>query len=67
MALIDLVQILLSCIFAGLVAGGEVPRYLDSLKQSYGNLPVRIFSEAQSVEESFKHELLHRTGKEKCA
>jgi succinate dehydrogenase / fumarate reductase flavoprotein subunit len=55
---------LLSCIFAGLVAGGEVPRYLDSLTQSYGNLPIRIFSEAQSIEESFKHELLNRTGNE---
>jgi len=55
---------LLSCIFAGLVAGGEVPRYLDSLDRSYGNLPVRVYSESLSIEESFKHDLLNRNGKE---
>lgn len=55
---------LLSCIFAGLVAGMEVPRYLDSLKGSYGNLPSRIFSESLAAEEAFKHDLLTREGKE---
>ncbi|NDD58971.1 MAG: succinate dehydrogenase flavoprotein subunit, partial [Chlamydiae bacterium] len=55
---------LLSCIFAGLVAGGEVPRYLDSLKSSYGNLPSRIFSESLAHEEALKHDLLTRDGSE---
>jgi succinate dehydrogenase / fumarate reductase flavoprotein subunit len=55
---------LLSCIFAGLVAGGEVPRYLDTVKGSYGTLPMRVFSEALSVEEAFKKDLLSRRGKE---
>lgn len=55
---------LLSCIFAGLVAGGEVPRYLDSLKNSYGNLPMRIFSESMAQEEALKHDLLNRSGSE---
>ncbi len=55
---------LLSCIFGGLVTGGEVPRYLEELKHSYGNLPSRIFSEALAKEESFKHDLLTRDGSE---
>ena len=45
---------LLSCIFGGLVAGGEVPRYLENLSSSYGNLPSRIYSDALAKEESFK-------------
>jgi succinate dehydrogenase / fumarate reductase flavoprotein subunit len=55
---------LLSCIFGGLVTGGEIPRYLEGLTHSYGNLPSRIFSEALAKEESFKHDLLTRDGKE---
>lgn len=55
---------LLSCIFGGLIAGVEVPRYLDSLEASYGNLPSKIFSEALAKEEAFKHDLLSRGGKE---
>jgi succinate dehydrogenase / fumarate reductase flavoprotein subunit len=55
---------LLSCIFAGLVVGGEIPRYLESLEHSYGNLPTKIYSEALAYEEAFKHDLLTRTGSE---
>lgn len=55
---------LLSCIFGGLVAGLEVPLYLDSLTTSYGNLPSRIFSSALDLEEEFKRDLLSRDGPE---
>lgn len=55
---------LLSCIYAGLVVGGEIPRYLSSLTASYGNLPSRVFSSALQQEETFKYDLLHRSGKE---
>jgi succinate dehydrogenase / fumarate reductase flavoprotein subunit len=55
---------LLSCIFGGLTAGMEIPRYLESLKNSYGNLPSRLFSDALIKEESFKHDLMTRDGRE---
>jgi succinate dehydrogenase / fumarate reductase flavoprotein subunit len=55
---------LLSCIFGGLIAGVEIPRYLESLKNSYGNLPSRIFSDSLAKEESLKHDLMTRDGKE---
>jgi succinate dehydrogenase flavoprotein subunit len=55
---------LLSCIFAGLIAGMEVPRYLETLTASYGNLPAKIFSEPLAKEEAFKQDLLSRDGKE---
>lgn len=55
---------LLSCIFGGLTAGMEVPRYLDSLTSSYGNISSRIFSDALAKEEAFKHDLMSRDGKE---
>src|SRR3989339_954926 len=55
---------LLSCIFAGLVAGKEVPRYLDQLNVTYGQLPTRVFSSAMAEEEALKHEILSRKGPE---
>ncbi len=55
---------LLSCIFGGLVAGMEVPRYLETLKSSYGNLPSRIFSNALGQEEALMRDLMSRNGKE---
>lgn len=55
---------LLSCIFSGLIAGIEVPNYLSSLTQSYGNLPARIFADALMTEDSFKQDLMSRDGKE---
>lgn len=55
---------LVSCIFGGLVAGVEIPRYLEGLTQSYSDQPMAIFSEALAQEEAFKHDLLTRSGKE---
>jgi succinate dehydrogenase / fumarate reductase flavoprotein subunit len=55
---------LLSCIFAGLTAGMEVPRYLDQLKVSAGELPGRLFSSSMAQEEALKHEILTREGVE---
>jgi len=55
---------LVSCIFAGLVAGTEIPRYLESLTKSYGNLPSSVFTTTLLQEEHFKQELFARNGKE---
>jgi len=55
---------LLSCIFGGLVAGTEIPRYLESLKSSYGNLPSRIFSDALIQEEALMRDIMGRNGNE---
>jgi len=55
---------LLSCIFAGLVAGGEIPRYLDQVTKPARECSQKIFSEALAIEEAFKHELLSRKGKQ---
>ncbi len=53
---------LLSCIFAGLVAGVEVPKYLDSLSSNV--LQEAPFQEAISQEEEIQKELLSKSGKE---
>ncbi len=55
---------LVACIFAGLVAGNEVPRYIETLKASYTTVPGKIYSDAMAQEESFKHDLLTRDGHE---
>ena len=55
---------LLSCIFAGLVAGLEVPRYLESLSKSYEEESDRCFTQAINIEEERKKELLGRSGPE---
>jgi succinate dehydrogenase / fumarate reductase, flavoprotein subunit len=55
---------LLSCIFAGLVVGEEVPRYIDGLTTSYETLPSSIYTAALNLEEEFKHDLLNRAGPE---
>jgi succinate dehydrogenase / fumarate reductase flavoprotein subunit len=55
---------LLSCIFGGLTAGMEIPRYLEALHASYGNLPSRIFDDALIKEEALKKDLMEREGKE---
>ena len=55
---------LLSCIFAGLVVGLEVPRYLSTLDKSYEETPSSVWREALEKEESFKRDLLSRNGKE---
>lgn len=55
---------LLSCIFSGLVAGVEVPRYIDLLSESYTSFSEEIFNEALSVEEKIQKELLAKDGPE---
>src|SRR5579872_5936967 len=55
---------LLSCIFAGLVVGGEIPRYLNGLSQRYTNLPETIYTSALEKEEELKREIFARNGKE---
>lgn len=53
---------LLSCIFAGLVAGVEAPRYLENLETKESD--PAIFQKALKEEEAFKKDLLSRKGKE---
>lgn len=55
---------LLSCIFSGLVAGVEVPRYLENLTKNYGATSSSVFKEALDHEEQLKKELFSRKGKE---
>ena len=53
---------LLSCIYSGLVAGVEVPRYIDTLEKR--NAPKKAFTSALKAEEKFKKDLLSRKGEE---
>jgi succinate dehydrogenase / fumarate reductase flavoprotein subunit len=55
---------LLSCIFSGLVAGGEVPRYLESLSNSYADISSKVFTDHLAQEEAYKQDLLTREGGE---
>jgi succinate dehydrogenase / fumarate reductase flavoprotein subunit len=55
---------LLSCIFSGLVAGVEIPRYLESLSNSYANLSSKIFTDSLAKEEAYKQDLMTREGDE---
>jgi len=55
---------LVACIYAGLVAGLEVPRYVDTLKKPTEETPYETFSDALHAEEEFKKDLLARDGKE---
>lgn len=55
---------LLSCIFSGLVAGDEIPRYLKSLPNTHHDAPSFIFERALKEEEEFKRDLLSRDGGE---
>lgn len=55
---------LLACIFAGLVCGKEIPRYIDSLSPDNSKSYENFFIEALEEEESFKHELFQRNGSE---
>lgn len=55
---------LLSCIFSGLVAGQEVPRYLAHLDKSAKDMDQKIFDDALATEESFKKDLFSRQGNE---
>jgi len=55
---------LVACIYSGLVAGFEVPRYLDTLEKSYTDISEEIFMDALAKEEEFKEDLLSRNGNE---
>lgn len=55
---------LLACIYSGLVAGDEVPRYLDSLSSSHLDSPSSIFRQELQIEEARKKKLLNQEGEE---
>jgi len=55
---------LLSCIFAGLVAGVEVPRYIKGLNSSYRDCPSSCYAAEIKKEEDFRQDLLSRKGPE---
>jgi len=55
---------LLACIFSGLVAGDEVPRYLESLTSSCETTSSKEYEQAILLEEELKIDLLHRSGPE---
>jgi len=55
---------LLSCIFGGLVAGAEIPRYLGQLSKSSDHLPSQLFTQALAREKEYKKEIFRRSGKE---
>lgn len=55
---------LLSCIFSGLVAGDDVPKYLKSLSLSHRGISSRLYEGALKEEEKFKRELMSRDGSE---
>jgi len=55
---------LLSCIFSGLVAGDEVPKYLQALDQYGDTCSSTIFDRASRAEEETLSELLKRSGPE---
>jgi len=52
---------LLSCLFSGLVAGSEMPRYLEQVK---GEIAEAECVAAQQIEEAKRQEILSRTGPE---
>jgi len=55
---------LLACIFSGLVAGQEIPRYIDHLTTSYHETSSKYYEEALRLEEELKQDLLTRNGPE---
>jgi succinate dehydrogenase / fumarate reductase flavoprotein subunit len=55
---------LLSCIYGGLVAGIEAPRYLSGLTKTYSNVAGSLFEEALEQEKGHQRELLNRNGSE---
>ncbi len=55
---------LLSCIFGGLVTGGEVPRYIKNLKTPLSECSSKIYDWALKAEEDIKQDLLSRKGPE---
>ena len=55
---------LLACIFAGLIAADEVPRYLDTLTKQSDDTAGDIFSKALAQEEAAQQEILSSSGDE---
>lgn len=53
---------LVACIYAGLLAGTEVPRYIE--QKDLGEPSEAPFKEALALEEAFKQDLLSRKGSE---
>jgi succinate dehydrogenase / fumarate reductase flavoprotein subunit len=55
---------LLSCIFGGLVTGGEVPRYINAHIKGKESVPERCYEEALAIVAEAKKEMLSRSGPE---
>lgn len=55
---------LLSCIYSGLVAGVEAPKFIDSLEKSFADIDDSIFEEALKFEMDRQKELLESKGSE---
>ncbi|MBA3817004.1 MAG: succinate dehydrogenase flavoprotein subunit [Parachlamydiaceae bacterium] len=55
---------LISCIFSGLVAGKEVPRYLSSLSKGYVDMPSTLFEKNIDAELKERQTLLASNGDE---
>lgn len=55
---------LLSCIYAGLVVGNEIPHYFEQLNRGVDELDSRIGHEELKAEQEFKKDLLQRSGTE---
>jgi len=53
---------LVACIYAGLLLGQEIPRYIDTLEEK--ELPESIYTDALKKEDEFKQDLLSRKGGE---
>ncbi|MDN3505629.1 MAG: succinate dehydrogenase flavoprotein subunit [Simkaniaceae bacterium] len=53
---------LVACIYAGLLIGQEVPRYIETLEEK--GIPESIYTDALKKEEEFKQDLLSRKGGE---
>ncbi|MCH9614632.1 MAG: Fumarate reductase flavoprotein subunit [Chlamydiia bacterium] len=53
---------LLSCTYGGLVTGVEIPRFFE--QEELPDVPDSCFREALDAEESFKTDLMNRSGKE---
>lgn len=53
---------LLSCIFAGLVVGCEIPRYIEQLGED--EVPEKVFQDAFQIEQEIQNKLFASKGKE---
>ncbi|MCB1181394.1 MAG: succinate dehydrogenase flavoprotein subunit [Chlamydiia bacterium] len=55
---------LLSCIFSGLIAGEEIPRYIDTLDTSFRCLKEEVYQKEIDIENNSFKEMMNRNGKE---